>query len=109
MARFIVQVLNSVLAMLCEAKPALACMAAREEQGEEEEKESKEEGKMLGTLVQRLQFVLLSLVKLDTAKKGKVKKRENLKELYALALKCSTGEVLENQARKILDLLAKLE
>ena len=69
----------------------------------------KEEGKMLVTLVQRLQFVLLSLVKLDTAKKGKVKKRENLKELYALALKCSTGEVLENQARKILDLLAKLE
>ena len=30
---FIVQVLNSVLAILCEAKPALACMAAREEQG----------------------------------------------------------------------------
>ena len=30
---FIVQVLNSVLAILCEAKPALTCMAAREEQG----------------------------------------------------------------------------
>lgn len=30
---FIVQVLKHVIAMLCEAKPALTCMAAREEQG----------------------------------------------------------------------------
>ena len=71
-------------------------MAAREEQGQgekeenekNERKEEKEEGKMLVALVQRLHFVLLSLVKLDTAKKGKLKKRENSKELNALALKC---------------------
>ena len=30
---FIVQVLKHVLAILCKAKPALTCMAAREEQG----------------------------------------------------------------------------
>ena len=32
-ALLLVQVLNSVLAILCEAKPALTCMAAREKQG----------------------------------------------------------------------------
>ena len=45
----------------------------------------------------------------EPKKISEIKKRENLKELYALALKCSTGEVLEVQARQILDLLAKLE
>ena len=80
----------AVLEVLVEVRGAVASLAGMEEAGEERGEEGKEESKMLETLVQRIQFILLSLIKLDTtAKKSKSKRGENLKDLYAASLKCS--------------------
>ena len=78
-----------VLEVLVEVRGAVASLAGMEEAEEERGEEGKEESKMLETLVQRIQFILLSLIKLDTAKKSKSKRGENLKDLYAVSLKCS--------------------
>jgi len=96
-----VKVLLAVLEILVEARPAVAAIVeepdAREE-GEEEEK-------MLETLVQRLQFTLLSLMKVDQGRRGRSRK-EGLKEHYAAALRC-TGR-REGMAREVQGLLERL-
>ena len=92
-----------VLEVLVEVRGAVASLAGMEEAEEERGEEGKEESKMLETLVQRIQFILLSLIKLDTAKKSKSKRGENLKDLYAAALKCSG-----KSAKEIHKLLVRL-
>ena len=92
-----------VLEVLVEVRGAVASLAGMEEAGEERGEEGKEESKMLETLVQRIQFILLSLIKLDTAKKSKSKRGENLKDLYAASLKCSG-----KSAKEIHQLLVRL-
>ena len=71
------KVLGGVLDILLETRPAVHSLVSREEAGEE----AKEEGKMLEMLVQRVQFTLLSMNKLDTGK-GKNKK-DSLKNLQS--------------------------
>ena len=92
-----------VLEVLVEVRGAVASLAGMEEAEEERGEEGKEESKMLETLVQRIQFILLSLIKLDTAKKSKSKRGEILKDLYAAALKCSG-----KSAKEIHKLLVRL-
>jgi len=108
------KVLFGVLDILIETRQAIALLLDRpwnEDDGkgrdQVEDSEEAEEKKMLATLVQRIQFVLLSLIKLDSAKKGKVKRKDALKDLYAAALKCSgKGEHL---AKEAMELLVKLQ
>ena len=102
------KVLVGVLEVLQEARGGVGRMVRREgeEQGEDEEEGEREEGKMLETLVQRIQFILLSLIKIDTTKKGKSKRPDNLKDLYAVALKCSGKS--GNLGQEVLELLDRV-
>ena len=95
------KVLLGVLEILVEARPAVAALAEEPEEREEGE----EEEKMLETLVQRLQFTLLSLIKVDQGRRGRSRK-EVLKEHYAVALRCSGRS--EGLAREVLGVLDRL-
>ena len=80
-----------------------------------EDDDGEEVIKMLETFLQRLQFNLLSMVKLQTEKSGKTTKKsgrdkstskDKLKELYASSLKCSAKS--KNFPKSILSILQQV-
>ena len=92
------KVLLQILDIILENESILAKMIERDEVYEDQE-ESKEEKKMTETILQRLQFTLLSLVKSGGVNKNNKKKGDRktpiegatYKELYGETLKCSSS------------------
>merc|ERR1719347_1571994 len=102
----------SVLDTLLEAGPTVAKMGenpisnnTENDKTNDNDIEDSEEIKMIKTLVKRLQFTLLSLVKLNGGnKKGKNRKSEVAKELYAATLKSSLKpEILAKSASTMIN------
>ena len=91
------KVLLQILDIILENESILAKMIERDE-ADEDQDESKEEKKMTETILQRLQFTLLSLVKSGGVNKNKKKgdrktpvEGVTYKELYGETLKCSSS------------------
>eukprot|EP00092_Neocalanus_flemingeri_P040206 GFUD01043793.1.p1 GENE.GFUD01043793.1~~GFUD01043793.1.p1 ORF type:complete len:663 (+),score=225.82 GFUD01043793.1:208-1989(+) len=108
--KLLLQVLDTVL----ETGVMVAKMVEKEEEDIVDKEEWEEEKKMLETVVQRIQFILLSLVKLgNVSGKGKRSKPDKkggggatIKESYAAALKCSGKSC--SLAKDVHQLISKL-
>ena len=90
----------------------MAKLVEKEDEEMSDKEEWEEEKKMLETVVQRIQFILLSMVKLGNAA-GKSKKTKpdrkssgSVKDSYAAALKCSGKS--PTLARDLYSLISKL-
>merc|ERR1712080_1441 len=115
--------LISVLEVLVEMTPVIEKLSKKSDReiqsaqsiAPSEDDEGEEVIKMLETFLQRLQFNLLSMVKLQTEKSGKTSKKSGrdkstsnikLKELYAASLKCSAKN--KNFPKSILSILQQV-
>ena len=111
------KVLLQILDIILENEEVLGKMIARDEVEELDDKdEIIEEQKMTETILQRLQFTLLSLVKSGSGASSKNKKKGDkrvsdgggiVKELYGLTLKCSASS--ENFVKELQQLLTSVK
>ena len=111
------KVLLQILDIILENEEVLGKMIARDEVEELDDKdEIIEEQKMTETILQRLQFTLLSLVKSGSGASSKNKKKGDkrvsdggglVKELYGSTLKCSASS--ENFVKELQELLTSVK